>query len=127
MDSPLEHPVHAAILRSSKHRSIIRIKKRVNDTNKFTFLAIEFSEVWDEINHLYIKKKGSGDTPTHILKVTSDLSFNKVTNIANSMVQSCIFHDPLEQVDVPSVCKDCTRTLKNNYRPLSVLSTLSKF
>ena len=35
IDSPIEHPVHAAILRYSTHPSIIRIKERANDTNKF--------------------------------------------------------------------------------------------
>ena len=31
IDGQLEHPVHAAILRYSKHPSIIRIKERAND------------------------------------------------------------------------------------------------
>ena len=49
---PLEHPVHAAILRYSKHTSIIRIKERANDTNRFAFQAFKYSEVWHEINRL---------------------------------------------------------------------------
>ena len=123
---PIEHPVDAAILRYSKHPSIIRIKERVNDANKFVFQTFEYSEVWDEINHLNIRKKTSGDIPSHILKMTSDLSFNKVTNIANSMVQSCIFPDPLKLADVSPVYKDGTSTSKSNCRPISVLSAFSK-
>ena len=57
IDDPIEHPVDAAILRYSKHPSIIRIKERVNDANEFAFQAFEYSEVWDEINHLNIRKK----------------------------------------------------------------------
>ena len=33
IDGPIEHPLHSAILRFSKHPSIIRIKERVSDTN----------------------------------------------------------------------------------------------
>ena len=83
IDGPIKDPVNDAILRYSKHPSIIRIKERANDTYKFAFQAFEYSEVRDAINHLNIRKKTSGDIPSHILKMTSDLSFNMVTNIVN--------------------------------------------
>ena len=66
------------------------------------------------------KKTNIGDIPAHILKNTSDLAFNKITNIANSMVQSCIFPDPLKLADVSPVWKDGTNALSNNYRPINV-------
>ena len=126
ISDPSLHPVHRAVLRYSEHPSIIRIKERVTETNKFAFQAFEFSEVWDEINHLNTTKKTSGDIPTHILKMTSDLSFNKVTNIANSMVKSCTFPDPLKLADVSPGFKNGISTTKKNYRPISVLSSFSK-
>ena len=126
IDGPIEHSVHAAILRYSKHPSIIRIKERENYTNKSAFQAFEYSEVWDEINHLNIRNKTSGDIPSHTLKMTSDLSFNKVTNIANTMVQSCIFPDPLKLGDVSPVYKGGNSSSKCNYRPINVLSAFSK-
>ena len=113
-------------MRYSKHPSIIRIKERANDTNKFAFQAFEYSEVWDEIKRLNIRNRRSGNIPPHILKMTSDLSFNKVTNIANTMVQSCIFPDPLKLTDVSPVYKDGNSSSKSNYRPISVLSAFSK-
>ena len=70
IDGPIEHPVHAAILRYSRHPSIIRIKERANDTNKFAFQAFEYSEVWDEINHPNIRKKTNVDIPSHMSKMT---------------------------------------------------------
>ena len=122
----LEHPVHAAILQYSKYPSIIRSKERTNDANKLVFQTFEYSEVWDEINHLNMRKKTSGDIPSHISKMTSDFPFNQVTNIANSMVQSCIFPDPLKLADVLPVYRDGTSTAKSNYRSISVLSAFSK-
>ena len=109
-----EHPLHAAILRYSRHPNTIRIKQRVNDTNKFAFQASEYSEVWDEINHINIRKKTSRHIPSHVLKITSNLSFNKVTSIANSMVQSCIFPDLLKLADASPIYKDGTSTSKSN-------------
>ena len=70
--------------------------------------------------------KSSGDIPSHILKMTSDLSFNKVTNIAIAIVQSCIFADPLKLADVSPVYKDGNSRSKSNYGLISVLSTFSK-
>ena len=58
--------------------------------------------------------------------MTSDLSFNKVTNIANSMIRSCIFPDSLKVADVSPVYTDGPSTSKNSYRPISVLLAFSK-
>ena len=80
----------------------------------------------NEINCINIRNKNSGDIPAHILKMTSDLSFNKVTNIANSMAQSCIFPDPLKLADVSPEYKDGTNTLQNNHRRISILYAFSK-
>ena len=88
--------------------------------------VFEFSEVWDEINHLNATKTIRGDIPTQIIKMTSDLSFNKVTSIANSMVQSCTFPDALKLADVSTGFKNGISTTKKNYRSISVLSSFLK-
>ena len=127
ISDPSLHPVHLAVLRYSENPSIIRIKERFNETNKFAFQAFECSEVWDEINHLNATKTTSGDIPTQIIEMTSDLSFNKVASIANSMVQSCTFPDALKPADLSPGFKNGISTTKKNYRPISVLlSSLSK-
>ena len=63
---------------------------------------------------------------THILKLTSDLSFSAVTKLANEMVQKSTFPDELKLADVSPVFKIGDTVLKNNYRPIRVLSSLSK-
>ena len=64
--------------------------------------------------------------PKHIFKLTSDLSFSAVTKLANEMVQQSTFPDELKLADVSPVFKGGDTALKNNYRPSSVLSALSK-
>ena len=88
--------------------------------------SFEPAEVWDEINRLDTTKKTSGDVPTHILKLTSDISFSAVTKLANEMAQQSTFPDELKLTDVSPVFKGGDTALKNNYRRISVLSSLSK-
>ena len=65
LDCPVVHPVHATLLKYSKHPSIIRFKERANETDKFIFQAFEYSGVWDEISHFNINKKTSENIPAH--------------------------------------------------------------
>ena len=64
--------------------------------------------------------------PTHILKLTSDISFSAVTKLANEMVEQCTFPDELKLADVSPVFKSGNTIVKTNYRPISVLLSLSK-
>ena len=96
------------------------------ESDRFVFRPFEPAEVWDEINRLDTTKKTSGDSPTHILKLTSDISFSAVTKLANEMVEECTFPDELKLADVSPVFKSGNTTVKTNYRPISVLLSLSK-
>ena len=92
----------------------------------FQFRRFEYAEVWDEINRLDVSKKTSGDLPAHILKLTSGLSFSEATKLAYEMVEQCIFPEKLKLADVSPVFKNGDATVKKNFRPISVLSSLSK-
>ena len=70
--------------------------------------------------------KKTTDLPTHILKLTSDISFSAVTKLANEIVEQCTFPDELKLADVSPVFKSGDTTVKTNYRPISVLLSLSK-
>ena len=92
----------------------------------FEFRLFTHAELWDEINRLDNTKKTSGDLPTHILTLTSDLSFSAVTKLVNEMVQRCIFPEQLKFADVSPVFKSGDVTKKNSYCPISVFPSLSK-
>ena len=92
----------------------------------FEFRLFKPAEFWDEKNRLDNTKKTSADLPTHIFKLTSDLSFSAVTKLANEMVQRCVFPEKLKFADVSPVFKNGDVTKKNNYRQISVLPSLSK-
>ena len=123
---PFSHPVIDAIKKFRLHQSIVKIKQINKGSDFFEFRPFEPAEVWDEINRLDTTKKTSGDVPTHILKLTSNLSFSAVTKLANEMVQQSTFPDELILADFSPVIKGGDTALKNNYLPIGVLSSLSK-
>ena len=61
----------------------------VSDT--LDFCLLKPAEVWDKINCLDTTKKTSGDLPTLLFKLTSDLSFSVVTKLVNAIVEQCTF------------------------------------
>ena len=95
------------------------------ESDRFVFRPFKPAEVWDEINRLDTTKKTNRDLPTHILKLTSDNPFSAVTKLANEMVEGCTFPDDLKLADISPVFKSCDTTVKTNYRPISVLLSLS--
>ena len=123
---PSPHPVFEAIQKFRSHPSVIKIRQMAKENAVFQFRRFEYAEVWDEINRLDVRKKTSGDLPPHILKLTSDLSFSEATKLANEMVEQCIFPEKLKLADVSPVFKNGDATVKKNFRPISVLSSLSK-
>ncbi len=123
---PAPRPIFEAIQKFKLHPSIIKIRQMTEESDVFQFRPFELAEVWDEINKLDSTKKTSGELPANILKLTSDLSFSVVTKFANEMVQQCIFPEKLKLADVSPVFKKGDATVKKNYRPISVLSSLSK-
>ena len=78
----------------------------------------ELAEVCDETYCLDITKKTSGGVPSHILKLTSDLSFSAVTNLATDMVQKCTFSNEIILADVSPIFKSGDTTLKKAIVPL---------
>ena len=60
------------------------------------------------------------------LKQHIDIYNKNVTNLINKMIEKCEFPDILKMADVTPIHKKDERTSARNYRPVSVLPTLSK-
>ena len=123
---PFSHPVADFIMKSRLHPSIVKIRQMTRENATFEFRPFEPAEVWDENNRWDMTKKTSGGVPSHTLKSISDLSFSAVAKLPNDMVQQCTFPDELKLADVSPVFKSGDTTIKQNYCPIRVLSSLSK-
>ena len=66
------------------------------------------------------------DIPTKIIKENSDIFSNFICESINNSIKSSIFPSCLKHADVTPLHKKCNETLKENYRPLSILPILSK-
>ena len=102
-----------------KHPSILNIKKRKLDS-VFSFKKITQEEVLKVIQDFKAKKSClTSDTPTKIIKLNSDI----FSNLINKQLNYCIDKGkyPNDQI-----YKKNNKCKKENYRPVSILSNLSK-
>ena len=69
---------------------------------------------------------GIDTIPPKILVSLNESIFEPVTNIINMMVSEGCFPDQAKTSSVTSAYKKGERTLKTNYRPISILPAVSK-
>ena len=73
-----------------------------------------------------IKKRTSGTIPSNILKKSSDICSKVISNCINRSIVTGEFPAKLKQADIIPVHKKDDTTVKSNYRPISILPTVSK-
>ena len=66
------------------------------------------------------------DIPTKIIKENSDIFSSFICESINNSIKSSIFPSCLKHADVTPLHKKCSKSLKENYRPVSIIPILSK-
>ena len=122
----IDDDVIKSIIKYQNHPSIIKIRQHHKITNKFEFKHIMPEDVKSKINSLCFSKSTRGDIPIHILKENIDIYCNHLTDIFNSSINNAVFPDSLKLGDITPVFKKNDKLLKANYRPITILSALSK-
>ena len=120
------NPVRDAIQMYKNHPSILKIKSKCTTTS---FSVTEFTEkdILDEINKLNAKKGAPhGDIPAKRLKECSDICSGALCAIVNDCITQSKFPTELKLADITPIHKGEDRTAVKNYRPVSVLPTVSK-
>ena len=119
-------PVLKAIKKYSAHPSILRIKDKMNN-NVFSFRKVTYEEILIEINSLDTSKSPqSEDIPFKIIKDNADIFANFILQNFNKCIIDGKFPDQLKKADVSPVFKKGNHNDKTNYRPVSILPSLSK-
>ena len=107
------------------HPSIITIKQHITDKKKvFSFRKVTKDEISSAIKTLNHKK--ATYIPTKIIQQFSDIFMDFLYNNFNSCLESGIFPDELKLAEVIPVYKKNDKKDKSNYRPISILSNISK-
>ena len=115
-----------AVKKYEHHPSIKRIKAINQGTKKFRFSHVNPNEVMRQIEALDKNKSNSGKIPTSVLKATKEVACPFLTDCINSAIFNCRFPDELKEANVSPKFKSKDATAKPNFRPISVLPSVSK-
>ena len=120
-------PILRAIGKFSTHPSILNIQKIAGCENfNFDFNVISPDVVLNCLKNIDITKSNSGNIPTKILKSSNSVILNHLTECINNSLTNCCFPDELKVANVSPIHKDGDRLNKKSYRPISILSNISK-
>ena len=121
-------PFEIAIKKFKDHPSIVNINENIPKSTTFNFNEIGSDSIKKMIDNLDSRKSGTfGGLPVNCLQGVSDISGQFLNNVWNDEVlQNFQFPSELKLADVIPVFKKEDPTLAKNYRPISLLPTVSK-
>ena len=120
-------PVANAIKNFSQHPSILKIKENTNSSACFSFRTVSKEDLLYQLNSLDpTKATQKCDIPTNIIKKNYDIFSDFLFENSNSIILTSLFSEQLEHADVKPILKKDSRNDKRNYRPVSILSNISK-
>ena len=120
-------PILKAIEKYEKHPSILKIKSTFPENSNFSFTLTNLKAVINEIGNLNESKSTPIESiPSKILKDNYDIIGPKIVIDFNSSVKSGIFPQNQKLADISPIFKKDVKLYKENYRPVSILSALSK-
>ena len=109
------------------HPSVLKIKENVNVEAKFHFDDVSDTVIKDKINSLDKRKPTTfNNIPTRILVENCDIISPFITDIYNNSKTKSEFPATLKLADITPAHKKGERTIEDNYRPVSILSSISK-
>ena len=109
------------------HPSILKIKEHETINQKFTLNNITLSEMDREILNLNTKKSSpTNDIPVKIIKGCFDILSPFCKDLFNKSVLLSTFPNTLKCAEVTPAHKKGKSSVKENYRPISVLPAVSK-
>ena len=111
----------------SSHPSIERIRRTIKTDEKFSFQPVPEDLVREIILSLDASKATPvGDIPADILKSTVDIHLPFITKTIDVSFENSRFPDELKLAEVSPIFQKNNDLLKENYRPVSILSHVSK-
>ena len=110
------------------HPSVLKIKQNVRVSESFHFSASDVDEISKKINNLDIKKPTTyNNIPTRLLVESNDIAAPFITTIFNKSIANGDFPSLLKLADITPTYKKDDTSKKENYRPVSILTPVSKF
>ena len=115
------------VFKFSRHPSIQKIRSLDVNNGSFSFEKVSIENIKNGISELNTSKATIFKSiPPKLLKSESEIVSEPLQIIFNNSVEHSSFPDELKLADVSSLFKKDVKTFKGNYRPISVLPTVSK-
>jgi len=110
----------------SSHESITYIKN-LNTNMSFNFKSVTVQEMVDMLSHINIKKStGHDNIPPKMLKIGASILCFPFQSLINTSIANNVFPDSLKYAEVSPVFKKGDTLSPSNYRPISILTSISK-
>ena len=123
----INDPLIAEIIKYRSHPSIIAIKDKCNSGLHFNFSFVEYDEIMKEITNLKTYKATLNTViPTKLIKGNSDIFADFISENLNDYIAKSLFPSSLKNAIITLVHKKGTKTSKDHYRPVHILSNISK-
>ena len=118
----------SAIEKHSAHPSIAAIKnKHGNIVNSFKFHPVSENHIKKKLQNINIRKAtGYDNIPGKLLKLGSSELCIPIANLMNTCLSKNVFPGNMKCAEVSPIYKKDDNLMKNNYRPVSILTSLSK-
>ena len=126
--SCLTDPIDITVQKFRNHPSILSIQQSVEIVHTFDFSEVSLDEIATEVNKLNNKKLGTfNNIPAKHLKESSEICKEYLLKIWNDeILENQSFPVELKLADITPIFKKEDATLPKNYRPVSVLPSVSK-
>ena len=123
----ISDPVIKAIVKYRAHPSIIAIKENCTSKSNFNFSFVEQVDILNEIKMLHPNKATQNtDIPTKLIKDNGDIFAEFIVISLNKRMEQSVFPSKLKLANITPVHKKISKSSKENYRPVSILSNTSK-
>ena len=128
MTSPVvaHSPVETYIEMFETHPSIIKIIELGIAANNFCFKPTSDDNIHEIIKNIDSSKAYQRNNIPPIIKDNTDICVVIMRSDLNICIEKGIFPSNLKNADITPLFKKLDRLLKSNYRPVSILPTLSK-
>ena len=122
----ISDPIEKALYKFKDHPSILKIKEKA-DGAEFTFSEISKEQIMKEIKNLNPRKATTSNSiPTSNIKDNADIAGNILHRIINEDITNSNFPDILKLAEISPLFKDNDKMNRKNYRPVSILPSISK-
>lgn len=120
-------PIIKAINKYKNHPSILKINDNMEADSSFNFHPISNEDIEKQLFYMNTSKAfQANNIPPKILKENRDIFSDILSNNLNNSICNAKFPDNLKYADITPAFKKDDRLVKSNYRPISILPTLSK-